>query len=277
MALTVGRASLQSALSKCHWVQVLGTSGLLAMPRPFGMSSESRLRIRAGSKLSSEGMAEEADWSGWEQLSVDCSDRHLIGSNTNEIAAGGRRGVLMSMVLFGLSAAQMAKADDSPQDTAPLPLEVFSDAKDGFTMLRPAVWKKVDKPGATVFFEDPEIRANNIGVTVNPVRIASLKAFGTVDDVTEKLIHAERDKPSTKDMQVIRVQEKQLLKDTPLYTLEYTLDTSRGSKRVLTAVTVSAYKLYILSIVYVDGAKSPAPVDVDDALHKVLNSFELLA
>lgn len=52
----------------------------------------------------------------------------------------------------------------------------------------------MDKPGATVFFEDPEIRGNNIGVTVNPVRIASLKAFGTVDDVTEKLIQAERDK-----------------------------------------------------------------------------------
>ncbi|OAE34224.1 hypothetical protein AXG93_1099s1030 [Marchantia polymorpha subsp. ruderalis] len=261
------------------------------MPRPFGMSCDWRSRVRAGTKVSvrsSEGLAEEADSSGWEQLSVDCSDRHLIGSNTDELVAGGRRGVLMSMVLFGLSAAQMAKADDSPQavltglsrqhaDTAPLPLEVFSDAKDGFTMLRPAVWKKVDKPGATVFFEDPEIRGNNIGVTVNPVRIASLKAFGTVDDVTEKLIQAERDKPSTKDMQVIRVQEKQLLKDTPLYTLEYTLDTSRGSKRVLTAVTVSGYKLYILSIVYVDGAKSPAPVDVDDALHKVLNSFELLA
>ncbi|OAE28522.1 hypothetical protein AXG93_2175s1050 [Marchantia polymorpha subsp. ruderalis] len=63
----------------------------------------------------------------------------------------------------------------------------------------------------------------------------------------------------------------------PLYTLKYTLDTSRSNKCVLTTVIVSTYNLYILSIVYVDGAKSPVLVDVDDALHKVLNYFELLA
>lgn len=118
MALSVGRASLQIGLAKCQSVQVLGTSESSAMPRPFGMSCDWRSRVRAGTKVSvrsSEGLAEEADSSGWEQLSVDCSDRHLIGSNTDELVAGGRRGVLMSMVLFGLSAAQMAKADDSPQ------------------------------------------------------------------------------------------------------------------------------------------------------------------
>jgi hypothetical protein len=53
---------------------------------------------------------------------------------------------------------------------------------------------KVDKPGASVFFEDPQSRSNNIGVTVNPVRIASVDGFGTVDDIVEKLVKAEKDK-----------------------------------------------------------------------------------
>lgn len=83
--------------------------------------------------------------------------------------------------------------------------------------------------------------------------------------------------PSTKDIQVIEVRERKLRGNTPLYALEYTLDTTRGSKRVLTSVTVAAYNLYILNIIFADGPVAPAPQGLNDALHQVLNSFELLA
>lgn len=53
---------------------------------------------------------------------------------------------------------------------------------------------QVEKAGATVLFEDPAKRGNTIGVVVNPVRISSLKDFGTPDDVADKLIAAERRK-----------------------------------------------------------------------------------
>jgi hypothetical protein len=53
---------------------------------------------------------------------------------------------------------------------------------------------QVEKAGATVLFEDPSKRGNTIGVVVNPVRIASLKDFGTPDVVAEKLLAAERKK-----------------------------------------------------------------------------------
>jgi hypothetical protein len=57
----------------------------------------------------------------------------------------------------------------------------------------------VEKAGATLLFEDPETRGNTIGVVVNPVRIASLKDFGSVDEVADKLIAAERRKVTLKE------------------------------------------------------------------------------
>lgn len=54
--------------------------------------------------------------------------------------------------------------------------------------------EKIDKAGATVLFEDPQSKGNNVGVVVNPVRISSLNEFGTVDVVADKLLQAERRK-----------------------------------------------------------------------------------
>lgn len=56
------------------------------------------------------------------------------------------------------------------------------------------VLEKIDKAGATVLFEDPQSKGNNVGVVVNPVRISSLNEFGTVDVVADKLLQAERRK-----------------------------------------------------------------------------------
>lgn len=176
---------------------------------------------------------------------------------------------------------------------------------------------QVEKAGATVLFEDPAKRGNTIGVVVNPVRISSLKDFGTPSVVADKLIAAERKKvtfyqflhrmlgcfngfmsmrlvccrfqysddcffhpamqPSTNDAQLVRVQERQANGDIPLYCLEYTLDSSRGQKRILSAVTVASKKLYILNITYVDSAAAPAPAAMAEAFTQVLNSFDLVA
>jgi hypothetical protein len=57
----------------------------------------------------------------------------------------------------------------------------------------------VEKAGATLLFEDPASRGNTIGVVVNPVRIASLKDFGSLDEVADKLIAAERRKVTSKE------------------------------------------------------------------------------
>ncbi|KAG0555023.1 hypothetical protein KC19_12G137500 [Ceratodon purpureus] len=188
-----------------------------------------------------------------------------------------RRECFLAMAMVGAFASQEgARAEETELAVEAPTLELYVDEKEGFKLLRPALWTKVEKAGATVLFEDPAKRGNTIGVVVNPVRIASLKDFGTPDVVAEKLLAAERKKPSTNDAQLVRVQERLANGDTPLYSLEYTLDSSRGQKKILSAVTVASKKLYILNITYVDSAAAPAPPAMAEAYEQVLNSFDLV-
>ncbi|XP_073157235.1 psbP domain-containing protein 2, chloroplastic isoform X2 [Henckelia pumila] len=75
-----------------------------------------------------------------------------------------------------------------------LELDTYTDSKEGFSLLVPPSWIKVDKAGATVLFEDSNNKANNLGVVVSPTRISSLGEFGTPEFVADKLIQAERRK-----------------------------------------------------------------------------------
>jgi hypothetical protein len=50
------------------------------------------------------------------------------------------------------------------------------------------------KAGADVLFVDPERKSTTVGVTVSPVRIASLAQFGDVAAVGQRLLGAERAK-----------------------------------------------------------------------------------
>ncbi len=45
--------------------------------------------------------------------------------------------------------------------------------------------------GADVLFEDPSRRSTSVGVTVSPVRIASIEQFGDLATVGQRLLEAE--------------------------------------------------------------------------------------
>ncbi|XP_019265531.1 PREDICTED: psbP domain-containing protein 2, chloroplastic isoform X1 [Nicotiana attenuata] len=75
-----------------------------------------------------------------------------------------------------------------------LELERYTDSAQGFTLLRPSSWIKVDKAGATVLFQDVNKGSNNVGVVVIPVKITNLSQFGTPQFVADKLILAEKRK-----------------------------------------------------------------------------------
>ncbi|KAI5071797.1 hypothetical protein GOP47_0014048 [Adiantum capillus-veneris] len=158
----------------------------------------------------------------------------------------------------------------------PLILESYVDEREGFTLLIPTQWSKIEKAGATALFEDPQSKGNNVGVVVNPVRISSLSEFGTVDIVADKLLQAEKKKPSTNDVQLIKVNERLAHGGAPLYQLEYKLDSSRGVKRILSAVTVASKKLYILNVAYADTMEKPLQPDTASILEKIVNSFDVL-
>lgn len=75
-------------------------------------------------------------------------------------------------------------------------LQRYTDPKEGFTLLVPSSYAKVDKAGATVLFEEINKASNNVGVVVSPVRLTSLGEFGTPQFVADKLIQAEKRKVS---------------------------------------------------------------------------------
>ncbi|KAI3708642.1 hypothetical protein L2E82_37951 [Cichorium intybus] len=158
-----------------------------------------------------------------------------------------------------------------------LELERYTDSNDGFTLLKPASWIKVEKAGATVLFEDPSKGGNNIGVVVTPVRLTSLGEFGDPQFVSNKLIQAEKRKESTKDVEIISSSERRGEKgDVQVYEFEYKLDSTRGGvKRVFSAAFVASKKLYLLNIVHSDNPQQPLGDRTRLILEQVVHSFDV--
>ncbi|KAF3337734.1 psbP domain-containing protein 2 [Carex littledalei] len=153
-------------------------------------------------------------------------------------------------------------------------LERYTDQADGFTLLIPPSWVKVEKAGATALFEEGK---NNIGVVVNPVRLSSLREFGTPDFVADKLLQAERKKESTKSVELIETRERLGHGDIPVYEIEYMLDSTRGGmKRIFSAAFVSSKKLHLLNIAYSDSQDNPLNGNTRMILEQVLHSFDAL-
>ncbi|KAJ7522798.1 hypothetical protein O6H91_18G026900 [Diphasiastrum complanatum] len=157
-----------------------------------------------------------------------------------------------------------------------LELEPFTDKEEGFQLLKPANWSKVSKAGATVLFEDPEAKSNNLGVVINPVRISSLREFGSPQDVARKLIEAEQKKSSTNAASLIAIKERLMSDNIPLYEYEYKLDSSRGMKRVFGAVTIASKKLYILNVAYMDSPEMSLSPSISQKLQAIVASFDVL-
>ncbi|KAL0897432.1 hypothetical protein Bca101_081393 [Brassica carinata] len=150
-------------------------------------------------------------------------------------------------------------------------LQRYTDPKDGFTLLVPSSWIKVEKAGANALFEEPDKRSNNIGVVVSPVRIKSLQDFGSPQFVVDKLINAEKRKESTKEAEVVRSGQGQV------YEFEYKIDSTRGGiKTVFSAAFVSSKKLYLLNVVHSDNPENPLDSSTRLLLEQVLHSFDAL-
>uniref|UniRef100_A0A0F7GZ72 PsbP domain-OEC23 like protein n=1 Tax=Cypripedium formosanum TaxID=53042 RepID=A0A0F7GZ72_9ASPA len=164
----------------------------------------------------------------------------------------------------------------SPSSAAahPIDLDRYTDEAEGFTLLKPSSWAKMEKAGATALFEEGK-GSNSIGVVVNPVRLSSLKEFGTPKFVSDKLIQAERRKESTKLAELMNVSERLGHGGMPVYQFEYSLDSTRGGmKRIFSAAFVASKKLYLLNITYSDQPENPLDGEIRTVLEHILHSFD---
>ncbi|XP_051217395.1 psbP domain-containing protein 2, chloroplastic [Lolium perenne] len=192
--------------------------------------------------------------------------------------------LLLTAVPFLASSPQLPVASASETDAeavggggsaAVLELERYTDQDQGFTLLKPASWPKVEKAGATALFQQEGKGSNNIGVVVNPVRLSSLTDFGTPQFVADRLLQAEKKKESTKSAEVISTGERSGHDGLTVYEIEYSLDSTRGGmKRIFTAAFVASRKLYLLNVAHSDTEEKPLDKQTRLVLEEVLHSFD---
>ncbi|KAF6170526.1 hypothetical protein GIB67_031934 [Kingdonia uniflora] len=186
------------------------------------------------------------------------------------------------LVLLGLfssplssSSAMGVTIDDEKEEKQQWVLQRYVDTKEGFTLLVPSSFNKVEKSGATALFEEVNKGSNNVGVVVVPVRLNSLSDFGNPQFVLDKLIQAEKRKESTKETEVIGAAERLGNGGIQVYEFEYRLDSTRGGmKRIFSAAFVDSKKLYLLNIAYADRPENPLETNTRMVLEQVLHSFD---
>ena len=114
----------------------------------------------------------------------------------------------------------------------------------GYSLSLPASYERKGKAGADVLFEDPTRRSTSVGVSVSPVRVKDLEAFGTLDFVVGRLLEVEKAKESTLSVDLVakgvRSQPGAGAGDggdkVAYYDIEYLIDTTRGKKRIFNTV-----------------------------------------
>ncbi|KAG9458946.1 hypothetical protein H6P81_003454 [Aristolochia fimbriata] len=208
-----------------------------------------------------------------------CNFKRCFPVPYQETLAYARRSLVLSTVLtfstptFFSLAVLPSSLLKSPPDSR---LELYNDPKDGFSLLRPSSWIKVDKAGATVLFEELAGRGNSIGVVVSPVRLSALGEFGSPEFVADKLIQAEKRKESTKDAELISSSERSGSGGLQVYQFEYKVDSTRGGmKRVFSAAFIMSKRLYLLNISYADRPENSIDNQTRSMLEEVLHSFDL--
>lgn len=155
------------------------------------------------------------------------------------------------MLSTGLAAVSfvplVAAADDSSAEVAQL-----VDAKFDYRLAYPADWKETGKPVKThlqeVLYSSPN-GYPKFGVTIDPVTIDSLEAFGTLDQVTERVlaVEATRDGVKTVTLRSNAAQAADAEAGAPsYYTIEYVTESSRGTKLFCCKYCIAKRKLYVL-------------------------------
>ncbi|TVU14447.1 hypothetical protein EJB05_37917, partial [Eragrostis curvula] len=201
--------------------------------------------------------------------------RRTVSAASLLLAALPLPALLPQLVPIASATEVVAEVQEGSGGAAELELERYTDQEQGFTLLKPTSWPKVEKAGATALFQQEGKGSNNIGVVVNPVRLNSLPEFGTPQFVADRLLQAEKKKESTKSAEVISVGERSGNDGLKVYEIEYVLDSTRGGmKRIFTAAFVASKKLYLLNIAHSDSQEKPLDSQTRTVLEQVLHSFD---
>ena len=112
-------------------------------------------------------------------------------------------------------------------------------------------------------YERPDLRSTSIGIVVlQRVSVSSLEDFGSLESVRDKVLRSEEAKDGFISLQLNEaVSSSRDASDgdpnaassdaspsSTFYTIDYDVSTTRGDKRVISAVSIRNKSLYVLSI-----------------------------
>merc|ERR1712070_853942 len=124
------------------------------------------------------------------------------------------------------------------------------------------------------------LRGVQLGITVDPVRIASLEQFGTLEEVTQRVLAVEETRDGVTDVKLRAASQEA---GPPLYyTIEYRVESTRGKKVYLCKYSIaprpgrSESSLYVLQAqAYLDTFDSESDAEVRQQLQSAVSSFKV--
>ncbi|MEO2192611.1 MAG: PsbP-related protein [bacterium] len=175
------------------------------------------------------------------------------------LTGAGRRAFLLSLA----SLASLASLESSVKATRPAYAVESADlteyAGSTYTISYPAGYAVSSKAGADALFTSESRRGVNIGITRLPVRIASVMEYGSVEEVGQRVLDAEKQKDGT--LRVAMMGERAVsLGASEGYEYEYEVETTRGTKHIVSRVAIKDKQLYVIT-----GTLSCGKVDACDA------------
>lgn len=178
---------------------------------------------------------------------------HKISSSENQKDEKKRRDFLSKLASAALSAPLLtthprtAFAEVGEVITA----EVFKREGNGFeySFLPPIEFKSSNKPLKThldeINFSLEGVRGYQYGITVDPVRIDSLKQFGTPEQVAARVVDAEKNRDGITSVALYGTPSED--SETGMYAIDYVSDGKRGTKHFMTRIAVTNGKLFVLT------------------------------
>ena len=142
----------------------------------------------------------------------------------------------------------------------------------------PDDWVPAPKPVKTHLSESilqSPIKGVSLGVTVDPVKIASLRQFGSAEQVATRVLDTELTRDGVKDVLLRKVSAEE--GEPPYYLIEYLVESSRGRKVYVCKYCIYQQRLYVLQAqAKQDTFDAANDASVRDTLAAAVSSFRVL-
>lgn len=187
------------------------------------------------------------------KINEETNNEVVLGMNQQET----RRSVLKSTIkttLGGMSLSTFPSLVEATAETDELASSTFRRTNTklnfGYELITPpSVIKTSNKPLQTHLDEinlPTNTKGYTYGVTVDPIRIKSLKDFGTPSEVAAKIVMAELKRDGVLDVTLARDAKED--EKVGAYDVEYISDGTRGKKHFVTRSIVKDGKLFVLTV-----------------------------